>query len=63
MTEVDLKDATVSVLIEVDGIVHLVTMKKERYEAISFVAKQAACGLVKTKRTQNELYDFLEVQK
>lgn len=63
MGSVDLENATVSILIELDGIVHLVSMKKDNYDAVSFLAKQAAHGLVPTKRTQHELHDFLEVRK
>lgn len=60
---INTENATVSILIELDGIVHLVAMSKDRYEAVSLLVKQATCGMTPTKRTQHELHDFLEVRK
>lgn len=63
MTEtVNIEQSSITVLIEVDGIVHLVAMEKDKYEAISFLTKQSVYRLIKTSRSQAELREFLGVR-
>lgn len=63
MTEtVNLEQSSITILIEVGGIVHLVAMEKDKYEAISFLTKQSVCRLIKTSKSQVELIEFLEVR-
>lgn len=59
MKEQDLTNASVTILLEIDGVVHLVEMKTERYEAIGMMAKIAAEKAYRTKKSQNELMEFL----
>lgn len=59
MKEQDLTNASVTILLEIDGIVHLVEMKKERYEAIEAMSKMAAEKAYRTKKSQDELMTFL----
>lgn len=56
---VNLMNATVNVLIELNGQVYLVAMKKDNFDAVSFIAKKSVENLVETGRTQTELLDFL----
>lgn len=55
---VNLMNATVNVLIELNGQVYLVAMKKENFDAVSFIAKRSVENLVETGKTQTELLDF-----
>lgn len=59
MNERDLTDASVTVLFEIDGMVHLVAMEPERKEALEIMAKMAAVKAYRTKKSQNELRKFL----
>lgn len=56
---VNLTNATVNVIIELNGKIYLVAMKKDNLDAISTLAKVSVKTLVETGRTQNELLDFL----
>ena len=59
MKEQDLTNAGVIILIEIDGVVYLVEMERERYEAIGMMVKMAAEKAYRTKKTQDELMTFL----
>lgn len=56
---VNLMNATVNVFIELNGQVYLVAMKKENFDAVSFIAKRSVENLIETGTTQTELLDFL----
>lgn len=58
--EKNIEDAQVSILLEIDGKVHLVGMTKERLDAITALIKNAVEVVVPTKKTQRELRDFLD---
>lgn len=63
MSKVDITKATVNILIELNGEVHLVAMEKDKFDAVSLLAKASADTLVKTGITQNELLKFLNYRK
>ncbi|MEK5038788.1 hypothetical protein [Sporosarcina sp. FSL K6-3457] len=63
MNKVNIEDATVNILIELDGQVHLVAMEQDKFDAVSFLAKASASTLVKTGRSQAELLEFLNYKK
>lgn len=57
--EENIENAQVSILLEIDGKVHMVGMTKERLEAISLLIKGAIEVAIPTNRTQKDLQDFL----
>lgn len=59
MSRVSVEDSSVTVLIEIDGNVHLVGMSQERKEALDEMVKMVAEVVYNTKRTQAELNEFL----
>ena len=59
MSEVNLEDASVTVLLEINGDIHLIGMSNERKEALETMVKMVADVAYKTKRTQWELNEFL----
>ncbi|WP_263707876.1 hypothetical protein [Shouchella tritolerans] len=52
-------DAQVTILVEIDGQVHLTAMEKEKYEAVTFLAKNSVVGVIPTGKSQAELNEFL----
>lgn len=64
MTEkVSLENATVNILIELNGKVNMVAMKKDKYDAISMLSKVSAETLIDTGKTQAELLRFLNYKE
>lgn len=63
MATANITDATVSILLEVDGQVHIVAMEKDSYDAIQMLAKTAVTTAYRTERSQRELHEFLGVTK
>lgn len=59
MEKVNLDNAQVNILIELNGDLHMVAMKKEKLGAATLIIKSATEHLVRTGRTQNELLEFL----
>ena len=59
MSRVSVEESSVTVLLEIDGNVHLVGMSQERIEALEAMVKMAADVAYNTKRTQSELNEFL----
>jgi hypothetical protein len=55
----DLTNAQVSILLEIDGQVHLVGFEKERLEAITTLIKMGTEVVVPTGKSQAELRGFL----
>lgn len=55
----DLTNAQVSILLEIDGQVHLVGFEKERLETITSLVKVAAEVAIPTGKSQAELRVFL----
>ena len=60
---VDLADASVTLLIEKDGIVHLAAMPRDKFEAIVVLVKGATSNLIETNRSQSELLEFIGYRK
>lgn len=63
MSKVDITNATVNILITVNGEVHLVAMAKDEYETVTFLAKKSVETLVRTGRSQAELNEFLNYER
>lgn len=63
MSTVNLENAQVNVLVEVDGAICLVAMSKEQLQAIEMLVKISAAKLYKTSKTQADLNKFLGVDK
>lgn len=59
MSRVSIEDATVTVLLEINGDVHLVGINKEHKEALDTFVKMVADVAYNTLRTQSELNEFL----
>lgn len=63
MSALNLKNAQVNVLVEVDGAICLVAMPKEQLQAIETLVKISVAKLYKTSKTQADLNKFLGVNK
>lgn len=63
MSTVNLENAQVNVLVEVDGAICLVAMSKEQLQAIEMLVKISVAKLYKTSKTQADLNKFLGVDK
>ncbi|KIL79549.1 hypothetical protein [Bacillus badius] len=57
--EINIEDSQVSLLLEIDGEVHLVGMDKEKLEAITLLVKRSIELVVPTGKSQKELREFL----
>lgn len=57
--QADLTNAKVSILLEIDGQVHLVGFEKERLEGLTALIKMAVEVVVPTGKSQTELRGFL----
>ena len=63
MKKINIEAATVNILIELGGEVHLVAMERDKFDAVTFLTKASASTLVKTGRSQAELVEFLNYKK
>lgn len=61
--EVNLDKAQVTLLLEIDGKVHLIGMEKEKLEAVEFLIKRSVAVVVPTKKSQHELVNFLNYKR
>lgn len=59
MSKVSIEAASVTVLLEIDGDIHLISMTPERKEALETMVKMVADKAYNTKWTQSELNQFL----
>lgn len=59
MKRIDITGATVNILLEVEGEIHLVAMEQDELDAISFLTKRASKEVIKTGKSQAELLEFL----
>ncbi|WGT37920.1 hypothetical protein QH639_19150 [Lysinibacillus sp. 1 U-2021] len=57
--KLDIQDAKLSLLIEIDGKVHLIGMDKEKLDAVNFLIKKSISIVIPTNRTQQDLRNFL----
>ena len=57
--EVNIEHATVTVLLEIDGHVHLIGLHEDKLMMIELITKRAAEVVIPTGKTQNELLAFL----
>lgn len=58
----NVKNASVNILLEVDGKIYMVAMEKDRVEAVGFLVKAAATNVVPTNKTSDDLLKFLGVR-
>lgn len=56
---INLQDSQVSILVEINGEIHLVGMDKEHLDTIVELSKKAISVVVPTGITQSELNEFL----
>lgn len=59
MSRISVEDSSVTVLLEIDGRVHLIGITPERKEALETMVKMVADTAYATKRSQKELNEFL----
>lgn len=59
-TKKNVENAQVTLLLEIDGEIHLVGMSPDRRDALSMMVKASAEIAVPTKRSQAELNAFLQ---
>ena len=58
LKNVDITTSQVTILIEIDGQVHLVGMPKDDYKIISELIKRSIVKVIPTSKTQTELRLF-----
>lgn len=58
--EVKIDDAQVNLLLEVNGKIHLVGMSKDKLDAVEFLIKNSVSTIIPTKKTQQDLLEFLD---
>lgn len=63
MTVKNIENAQLSILLEIDGKVHLVGMHKENLEAVQYLIKSSVEVVIPTNKSQQELRNFLEYNK
>jgi len=61
--EVNIENAQVNLLLEVNGKIHLVGMDKDKFEAVEFLIKKSVSAIIPTKKTQQDLLDFLDYKR
>lgn len=60
---VNIENAQVSLLLEINGEIHLVVMEKDKLEAVELMIKLSAEAAVPTGKSQKELNVFLGYNK
>ncbi|RST57664.1 hypothetical protein D5F11_021630 [Siminovitchia terrae] len=63
MEKRSIDNATVNILLELDGKVHLVGMEKDALDTITFLIKRSTEQIVETGKTQMELLNFLNYKR
>ncbi|WP_339147653.1 MULTISPECIES: hypothetical protein [unclassified Sutcliffiella] len=58
-----IEDSQVTILLEIDGEIHLVAMKKDNLDAIGLIVKASAETAYATGKTQKDLNIFLGYSK
>lgn len=57
----DISEAQVTIFLEINGYVHAVALEKDKFDAITLLIKVATKHAIKTKRTQSELVEFIDI--
>lgn len=60
--KLNVENASVNILLDVDGKIYLVAMKKDQMEAINSLVKMAATNVIPTGKTNYEFLKFLGVR-
>lgn len=63
MTQVDITNAQLTTLLEIDGQMHLIAFAKDDWEVVQLIVKKNVLGLKKTARTQRELNEFFDYKE
>lgn len=61
--DIYIEDAQVTILLEINGKVHLVGMSKERLETMDLLIKKSAEVVIPTDKSQKDLNGFLGYNK
>jgi hypothetical protein len=59
MEKVDIENAGINVLVEMNGGIHLAGMAEDEFEAIKFLIKRSIVNIIPTGKTQAELLEFV----
>ena len=59
MKQVDIQDAPLTILISIDGQMHMTAFDKDQYEAIAALVKMGIKTIVPTSATQSQLNKLL----
>lgn len=60
MKKIDIVKAQVTILLEIDGEMHLVAMDKSEYKLVSDLIKKVTKAVVPIGVSQSELLDFVD---
>ena len=63
MDKISIANASINILLEVDGEIYLTAMKNDRLETIQSLVQASADAVVPTGKTQGQLNDFIGYQK
>ena len=63
LSKVSIDNAQVNLLLEVDGKIHLVGMDKDKLNAVEFFIKNSVDTIIPTKKTQQDLLEFLDYKR
>lgn len=59
--EAKLEDVAISLMAEYEGEIYLVTMDKEKYDAIQFLIKRSMHSLLPTNKKGDDFFNYLGV--
>jgi len=57
--KVDITDATVNILLEIDGRLYMTRFKKGKHDAMSLLIKRAIYDIIPIDKTQSDLLEFV----
>ena len=63
LSKVSIDNAQVNLLLEVDGKIHLVGMDKDKLNTVEFFIKNSVDTIIPTKKTQQDLLEFLDYKR
>lgn len=62
MAQVDITNTQATILLGIDGKMHLVAMEKETYKVVNELIKRSIDSVIPTGRTQKECREFFGVK-
>lgn len=63
MRQVEIENAPLTILISIDGQIHLTAFKRDQFEVLSDLLKNSMQNVIPTKATQSELNKLLRGEK